>query len=490
MVCRYDSTLLLSYTQPDTNNNRRNHLMMPTTLPANAPPAFHLLAKPTGATCNLDCKYCFFLSKEMLYPGDRFRMADDMLETYIRQLIESHSTAPEVNIAWQGGEPTMMGVEFFRRSVEYAQKYIQPGQSILYTIQTNGTLLDDDWGVFLKQHNFLVGLSIDGPKAMHDAYRTNKGGAGTFDQVMRGLDVLKRHEVDFNILCTVHAANQDHPLEVYRFFRDELGARFFQFIPIIERVTEALLPVANIGWSERPGGDRPLYVQEGSYVTERTLNAEKYGQFLIAIFEEWVRRDVGEVFVQLFDVTLGAHVGQYSLCIHSPTCGNALALEHNGDLYSCDHFVEPNYFLGNIQQTHMIELIASDKQRQFGRDKRDTLPQYCRECPVLYACHGGCPKDRFISTPDGEPGLNYLCAGFKAFFTHVQPPMQAMANLLRQNHYADEIMAVYAQRDKAMYANVGRNDPCPCGSGKKFKKCHGRTQADAVADGADEQQEG
>ena len=450
------------------------------TLPKNAPPAFHLLAKPTGAVCNLDCKYCFFLSKEMLYPGSRFRMADELLETYIRQLLESHQI-PEVNVAWQGGEPTLMGLDFFKRSVEYAQKYRRPEQQVTYTIQTNGTKLDDEWCAYFKEHNFLVGISIDGPRQLHDAYRVNKGGQGSFDQVMRGLEYLKKHQVDFNILCTVHAANQDHPLDVYQFFRDELEAQYIQFIPIVERASQETLPLANQGWSERPGGERPLYIQAGSLVTERSVGAEQYGSFLSAIFDEWVRRDVGKVFVNMFDVALGSWIGQHNLCIFAPTCGNALALEHNGDLYSCDHFVEPDYLLGNIQETHMIELIASDQQLKFGQDKQDSLPRYCRECEVRFACNGGCPRNRFIETPDGESGLNYLCAGYKQFFNHINRPMGIMADLLRRGRYADEIMNILSMQElnrlRQAIANAQPNDPCPCGSGKKFKNCHGRKVA-------------
>jgi uncharacterized protein len=404
-----------------------------------APRPFHLLSKPTGATCNLDCKYCFFLSKEMLYPGDRFRMSDELLETYIRQLLEAQPEG-EVNVAWQGGEPTLMGLDFFQRSIGYVEKYCKPGQQILHTMQTNGTLLNDDWCAFFKQHNFLIGLSVDGPKEMHDAYRVNKGGAGSFDQVMRGWETLRRHGVEVNILCTIHAANTDHPLEVYRFFRDELQTAYMQFIPIVERTTQEFLPLANLGWGERPGADRPLYTQRGNLVTERTVGAEQFGRFLIAIFDEWVRRDVGTVFVQTFDVALGSWVGQHNLCIFSPTCGGALALEHNGDLYSCDHYVEPRYLLGNIQKTPMRELVDSEKQRRFGQDKLNSLPKYCRECDVRFACHGESPRNRFIRTPDGEPGLNYLCAGYKLFFHHIGPAMQTMAGLLREGRYADEIM--------------------------------------------------
>jgi uncharacterized protein len=446
--------------------------------PTNAPPAFHILAKPTGAICNLDCKYCFFLSKEMLYPGSRFRMADELLEEYMRQYIEAQAV-PQVTVAWQGGEPTLMGVDFFRRSIEFAEKYKKPDMTIEYTIQTNGTTLDDEWGEFFREHSFLVGISIDGPQALHDAYRVDKGGKPTFDRVMRGLDLLKNHNVDFNVLCTVHAANADHPVEVYRFFRDELGAEFIQFIPIIERASETTLPVANLGWGERPGETRPLYIQEGDLVTERSVQPEQYGRFLIGIFDEWVRRDVGRVYVQHFDVALGAWVGQPGgVCIFAPTCGNALAIEHNGDLYSCDHFVEPDYLLGNIQDVPMIELVASDEQRKFGQDKQDSLPRYCRECEVRFACHGGCPKNRFIETPDGEPGLNYLCAGYKAFFNHIDQPMRIMAELLRRDRAPAEIVQILAAQEaqkQVAFASAKRNDPCPCGSGRKFKRCHGRT---------------
>ena len=445
--------------------------------PLTAPRAFHLLAKPTGAICNLDCKYCFFLSKEMLYPGSRFRMADDLLELYIKQYIEAQQV-PEVNIAWQGGEPTLMGVEFFRRSVMYAEKYRKPGMHILYSMQTNGTLLDDEWCELFREHRFLIGLSLDGPQALHDAYRVDKGGGPTWHKVMAAAELLKQHKVEFNILTTVHAANMHHPLEVYRFLRDDVGTQFIQFIPIIERVTEELLPLADAGWSQDRKGARPLYSQAGELVTSRSITAEAYGTFLSAIFDEWVRKDVGRVFVQLFDVALASWVGQPNgLCVFSPTCGNALAVEHNGDLYSCDHYVEPEYLLGNIKETHMIELVASPKQRQFGQDKLDTLPQYCLDCEVRFVCNGGCPKNRFIETPTGDPGLNYLCAGYRAFFNHIDRAMRIMADLLRQQRPPAEIMQILTaeeQRLAVAFAGAHRNDPCPCGSGKKFKQCHGR----------------
>jgi uncharacterized protein len=436
--------------------------------------AFHLLAKPTGAVCNLDCRYCFFLSKEELYPGSPFRMSDEVLDAYIRQLLEAQHQAPEVTIAWQGGEPTLMGLDFFERSLAVVEKYRKAGQQVTHTIQTNGTRLDAAWCAFFKRHNVLVGLSLDGPREMHDAYRVDKGGGGTFDQVMRGCKLLRADEVDVNILCTVHAANADHPIEVYRFFRDALDARFIQFIPIVERATSQSLPLLRQGWSDRPGRRRPLYTQAGSEVTERSVRAEQFGCFLSAVFDEWIRGDVGKVFVQTFDVALGSWLGQHNLCIVSPTCGNALALEHNGDLYCCDHYVEPDYLLGNILERSLAEMVASERQRRFGQDKFETLPQYCRSCEVLFACYGECPRNRFISTPDGDPGLNYLCAGYKLFFTHIDGPMKVMANLLRQGRSAAEVMGWQADREEARFSGAGRNDPCPCGSGEKFKRCHGR----------------
>ena len=432
-----------------------------------APRAFHLMAKPTGAVCNLDCSYCFFLSKEMLYPGSRFRMADDLLEIYLRQLIESHAGAPEVTIAWQGGEPTMMGIDFFRRAVELAKRHLAPGQRAAYTIQTNGTLIDDEWAAFFAEHEFLVGLSIDGPRELHDAYRVNKGGKGSFDQVMRGLRHLREHDVEWNALTTLHAANAGRGAEVYRFLRDDCGARFIQFIPIIERVAEASED-GTVPWSS--WRDRPLYRQEGVHVTNRSVTGQQYGRFLIDVFEEWVRTDVGEVYVQMFDVALANWYGEHpGLCIHSETCGLALALEHTGDLYCCDHFVEPQFKLGNIKERHMLELISSPEQRQFGLNKRETLPQFCLDCDVRFACHGGCPKDRFISTPDGEPGLNYLCTGYQDFFHHVDRPMRLMTERLRHGGAPADIMRLYAVED----ARRGRNDPCTCGSGRKWKHCHG-----------------
>ena len=438
------------------------------TPPVDTPPGFHLLAKPTGSTCNIDCTYCFFLSKEALYPNDKQRMSEATLEAYIRQLLESHR-APGVTVAWQGGEPTLMKLDFFRRSVELVEKYRRPDQIVQHTFQTNGLLIDDDWCVFFKQHKFLVGLSVDGPRELHNTYRVDRRKQGTFDLVMRGLGRLRRHGVDFNILCTVNAANEQHGRTVYRFFRDELGAQWMQFIPIVERATDETIGIANLGWSTRAGQKRLLYTQDGNVVTNRSVGREQYGRFLVDIFEDWVRHDVGKVYVQLFDVTLEGYFGRHHLCIHAPTCGYGPAMESNGDVYSCDHFVEPRYRLGNIHQTHLRELVASPAQRAFGQAKLDSLTAQCQRCEVRPVCNGGCPKDRFAASRDGEPGQNYLCPGLELFFTHTRPAMETMARLLQQRRAPAEVMTIVAADDDKR----GPYQPCPCGSGSKFKFCHG-----------------
>ncbi len=430
----------------------------------------HVLAKPTGAICNLDCTYCFFLSKDALAPGAPARMPDRTLETYLHQLVDLHADHDEVTVAWQGDEPTLMGPEFFRRAVAIVEARLRPGQRVQHTIQTNGTLLDAEWAALFAEHRFLVGLSIDGPRELHDTYRVWKNRRGSHDDVIRAWTLLAAHGVDVNVLCCVHAANVGAPLEVYRYFRDELGARHLQLIPILERATAETLPIANAGWSERAGRGRLFYRQEGDLVTDRSVDPAAYGEFLVAIFEEWVRHDVGTVFVQLFDVTLGNHLEVSSLCVHSETCGAALALEQNGDLYSCDHYVEPGYRLGNVHDTPLATLVGSEQQVAFGRHKVDSLPGQCRTCSVRFACHGGCPKDRFDVTADGEPGLNHLCPAYLRFFGHTREPMATMASLLRAGRYADEIMDDYRRLD----ATTGRNEPCPCGSGRKFKLCHAR----------------
>jgi uncharacterized protein len=406
------------------------------------------MLKPRGAICNLDCRYCFYLAKEDLYPGGAFRMSDETLESYTRQYIEAQQV-PEVTFAWQGGEPTLMGLPFFERAVEFQQRYAKPGVRIYNSFQTNGVPLDEDWCRFFRQHDFLIGISLDGPRALHDAYRVDKGGQPTFERVMRGVALMQQHRVEFNVLTCVHAANADHPLDVYRFLRDEVGTQFIQFIPIVE--------------------PRDL---------SRSVTGEQYGAFLTAIFDEWVRRDVGRIFVQLFDVALGVWSGtRAGLCVFEETCGAALAMEHTGDVYSCDHFVEPAFYLGSLERLPLVEMVESAPQQQFGQAKRDTLPRMCRDCDVRFMCNGGCPKNRLLTTPDGEPGLNYLCAGYKVFFRHIDRPMRFMAAELRAQRPPANIMLALAREEAErarLFAGVGRNDPCPCGSGRKFKHCHGK----------------
>jgi len=422
---------------------------------------FHVMAKPVGAQCNLNCAYCFFLSKQSLYPGSNFRMSDEVMESYIRQTIQAQNT-PEITIAWQGGEPTLMGIEFYRSAVEIAKRYQKPRTTIQHTIQTNGILLDHAWCEFLREHHFLVGISLDGPRELHDAYRRDKGGRGTFDRVVSAVQLMHREGVEFNVLCTIHAVNSPHPLTVYRFFRDDLSVRHIQFIPVIEPIDDH--------------GDHA--VPQAWCVTDRSVTPARFGQFLTEVFDEWVHHDVGKVFVQMIDGVLASWVcGSSSLCIFRPVCGDGVALEHNGDLYCCDHFVEPQHLLGNILCIPLVQLLTSEQQRRFGEDKSNTLPRYCRECGFVFECYGECPKNRLILTPDGEPGLNYLCAGLKAYFRHVDPYMRIMAGLLRQGHPAGEIMGILAREEPWSVRppiRVGRNDLCPCGSGRKYKKCHWR----------------
>jgi uncharacterized protein len=450
---RWSESLGYIVTKVATSNN--------TDKPTNMSQGFHVLVKPTGALCNLNCSYCYFLSNKRLYSGSSFRMADEVLEAYLNQYLAAQQETAV--IAWQGGEPTLMGLDFFYRAIALERQVAPPGLAIEHTLQTNGTLIDEAWCEFFRENHFLIGLSLDGPKELHDEYRRDIKGGATFDRVMHAATLLSEHGVDFNVLAAVHAANANYPLDVYRFLRDEVGTQFIQFIPIVER------------------GNATGF-QEGDAVTERAITADQWGRFLIDIFDKWVRRDVGHVYVQFFDAALAAWAGKPSpLCIFAPTCGTALVLEHNGDIYSCDHFVEPAFLLGNILDTPLRELATSDKQLLFGLAKAQTLPRDCLECPVRFACHGECPKNRFITTPDGDPGLNYLCAGYKAFFTHIDRPMRIMADLLHRDQAPAEIMRVYAAEDERRLqktlATARRNDPCPCGSGQKFKRCHGAPNA-------------
>jgi uncharacterized protein len=428
--------------------------------------SFHILAKPIGPICNLDCKYCFYLEKESLYPQvSKWAMQDDVLDSYICQYIEAHDS-PEVQFAWQGGEPTLLGVDYFRKLVDIQKKYAN-GKRILNAFQTNGVLLNDEWAAFFKANVFLIGISIDGPRELHDTYRVDKGGQPTFDRVMRGLEMLKRHNVEFNTLTTVHRGNADYPLEVYHFLK-ECGSGYMQFIPIVERIAHnATVDGLQLISPDFDGVAR---------VAPWSVESKQFGRFLCTIFDEWVRRDVGRYYVQLFDVSLESWCGmEPGLCVFRKQCGSALAIEHGGDVYSCDHYVYPQNRLGNIMESALQSLVDSEQQRDFGQAKETTLPRYCRECDVRFACNGECPKHRFEKTPDGEAGLNYLCAGYKMFFHHVDPYMKFMARELAAERAPANVMRwIAAQEVQSAFQKAGRNEPCPCGSGKKFKHCCGK----------------
>jgi uncharacterized protein len=430
---------------------------------------FHVMAKPTGPICNLACRYCFYREKEQLYAaGQEYRMSDEVLAEYARQYIASQDT-PEVTFAWQGGEPTMMGIEFFRRVVQLQQEYAD-GKQIANSIQTNGTLLDDAWCTFFAEHSFLVGLSIDGPADLHDAYRVDRGDRPTHAAVVRAAELLVEHGAQFNTLTSVARRNSERPLQVYRFL-EQIGSEFMQFIPIVERVADQRAAELGLSLAVPPDPAR----EDDAKVTPWSVRPEQYGEFLVEIFEEWVGRDVGRVFVQLFDVALGAWVGRPgSICVFAENCGNALIIEHDGGVYACDHYVYPEHLLGNIAQSSLEELANSSGQLEFGAAKSDTLPSYCRHCEFLLACHGDCPKHRFVTTPDGEQGLSYLCSAYKRFFDHIDPYMRTMAQLLAAGRPAADIVGILDSHERQQrMLTAGRNDPCPCGSGKKLKRCCG-----------------
>jgi uncharacterized protein len=427
---------------------------------------FHVMAKPIGPICNIDCKYCFYLEKENLYQEkssvkSSWTMSDEVLESYICQKLETSSTDVE-NFAWQGGEPTLLGLDFFRKVVALQKEYAN-GKQVDNAFQTNGILLNAEWCEFFAENNFLVGLSIDGPRELHDKYRVDKGGKPTFDKVMRGIEYLKKYGIEYNTLTVVQRDNSYYPLEVYNFLK-EIGSGFMQFIPIVERVAQII---------SEDGLSLVLPNAQNAMVTDWSVEPEQFGDFLAGIFDEWVKNDVGKYYVQIFDVSLEAWYGmQPSLCVFAETCGRAMAIEHNGDLYSCDHYVYPEYKLGNILEEAMVSLVEGAQQQKFGMDKKDTLPQYCLNCEVRFVCNGECPKHRFIHTPDGELGLNYLCAGYKSFFNHIDLYMHFMANKLHHQRPPANVMAWANEKDKGFPSlKVGTNDPCPCGSGKKYKKC-------------------
>lgn len=413
---------------------------------ATASREFQIFAKPTGAICNLDCHYCYYLQKEDLYPQTTsFRMEDDLLEDYIVQQI-AITPGPDVSFFWHGGEPTLLGLEYYRHIVALQRKHQPAGKRITNGMQTNGLLLNDEWCRFFAAEQFSIGLSLDGPPALHDAYRVTKGQRPSHKQVMQGYRLLRQYKLPVDLLCVVHAENVKHPLEVYRFFKD-MKTQYLSFIPLVEHL---------------PGGG----------VGARSAPAEAFGTFLCTIFDEWIRQDIGRIIVQIFEEAARPAFGQdHSLCIFRPTCGDVPVIEHNGDFYSCDHFVTPEHRLGNMRELPLLDLIESPAQHAFGQAKRDTLPRYCQECEVKAMCNGGCPKDRVIQTPDGEAGLNFLCAGYKRFFTHCRPYMLQMAALRRAGQPPQQMMQLLRAAEAKMRAQVGRNDPCPCGSGRKYKRC-------------------
>ena len=350
----------------------------------------YVMLKPVGSRCNLACHYCYYLEKGKLYP-EQEPLSETLLETFIRQYIEAQ-TMPEVLFTWHGGEPLLQPLSFYRKALELQQRYAR-GRQIDNCLQTNGTLLTDEWCEFLRENRFLVGISIDGPQTYHDAYRCR-----SFDKVMRGIRLLQKHHVEWNAMATVNHLNADDPVGFYRFFK-EIGCQYLQFTPVVERVS----------------------------LCDTSVNPEQWGRFICGVYDEWVKADVGQIFVQLFDATLANWAGEPpGICSMSPTCGRAAVMEANGDVYSCDHFVFPEYRLGNIRQQSLTEMLYGDRQQQFGRSKRTSLPRQCRECRFLFACHGECPKNRFTKDRYGEDGLNYLCKGYRQFFAHVASDMDFM----------------------------------------------------------------
>jgi len=414
---------------------------------------FQVFVKPAGSRCNLACAYCYYLGKESLFPDAKiFGMTDDLLEEYILQHIRA-SSSEIIRFSWHGGEPTILGVDFYRKAVALQRKHQPRGRLIANGMQTNGTLLDEEWAHFLATENFAVGISLDGPGEMHDRHRVTRSGQPTFERTMRGYELLRNHGVATDILCVVSADNVRFPLEIYRFFR-EIEASYLTFLPLVERCS---------------GAERG--------VSPYSVPAEAWGDFLSAIFDEWLSRDIGRIKVQIFEEAARVAFGQeHSLCLFRATCGDIPVIEHNGDFYACDHFVDAVHRLGNIREKPLIELLESPEQRAFGRAKLETLPQFCRMCEVKEMCHGECPKNRFIETPDGEPGLNYLCPGYKRFFTHCRPFVAAVAAEWERRTLDAQEKYPRRQADQPVQGSSrpGRNDPCPCGSGKKYKKCCGR----------------
>ena len=395
----------------------------------------YVMLKPAGAHCNLACKYCYYLEKNNLYQNShRHLMSDEMLEQFTREYIEAQ-TMPQVLFTWHGGEPLMRSIDFYKKALALQKKYAH-GKQIDNVIQTNGTLLTDEWCEFFAQNHWLVGISIDGPQEYHDHYRVTPDGKPSWEKVMQGISLLKKHRVEWNAMAVVNAYNAEHPLEFYHFFRDN-GCQYLQFTPIVERLTEhedgrTLASLAD---------DREIPLADAS------VTPQQWGNFLCTIFDDWVRHDVGKTFVEIFDCTLANWMGVLpGICAYSKECGHAGVMEHNGDVYSCDHFVFPEYKLGNIREQSLIDMLYGEKQQAFSRLKHTSLPRQCKECDMEFACHGECPKNRFEKDKYGEPGLNYLCQGYYQFYTHVAPYMDFMKREL------------LAQRPPANIMNVLKNN--------------------------------
>ena len=396
----------------------------------------HLLAKPIGPACNLNCEYCFYLEKQALFSaGENYRMSDEVLAAYITNYITAQPT-PVVEFVWQGGEPTLLGLDFFKKVI-LLQKPFAKQKTISNSLQTNGTLLTDEWCAFLRANGFMVGISLDGPKEIHDRYRRDRAGNGTFDKVLQGLRLLQKHKVEYNVLACVARETATRPLDVYRFFREE-GVEFIQFAPVVERLADAAARDCGLRLACPATLDRQ---EENTQVTPWSVIPEEYGDFLIAVYEEWVRNDVGKMFVMNFEWALNAWIGNPSpVCIHAKQCGRSLVIEHSGDVYACDHCVYPQYKLGNIMTDEFPAMVEKSLQSGFGTSKETALPRWCRECGVLAACQGGCPKHRFAKTCDDESGLQYLCAGYNKFFLHIRKYLQTMTQLLENGLPASYMM--------------------------------------------------
>lgn len=391
----------------------------------------YIMVKPVGSACNLRCDYCYYLEKQHLYANEgRQMLSDELLERFIREYIESQTT-PEVLFTWHGGEPLVRPLAFYEKVVRLQQRYAR-GQRIANSLQTNGTLINDDWARFFHDQGWLIGVSLDGPEAYHDAFRRTRGGGPSFRNVIRGIDILNRHAVEWNALAVANRLNGDHPLSFYRFFKN-IGCRYIQVTPVVERLAH-----------HDDGRQLASLVDEGQ-LAPFSIRPKQWGNFLCTIFDEWVRHDVSMFFINIFDATLANWVGVApGLCTMAKHCGHAGVMEHNGDVYSCDHFVFPEYKLGNIHEQSLVEMMYSERQRRFGRAKADSLPTQCRECQWLNACHGECPRNRFIRTANGEPGLNYLCEGYRQYFSHVAPYMDVMKRLLGEKRPPAEIMDMLA----------------------------------------------